>query len=210
LAARERVAMTAAVRVVGAGLPRTGTTSLRIALERLLGGRCLHMSAIEGHPFDLGDPWGPALAGEAPDWRGALTGFVASVDWPASAFWRELVQVHPDALVLLSTRESGEAWLQSLEATILPHARGSLESDWDNGRDLARLFERFTGTPEWDEPEVLLAAYERHVVAVRNAAPPERLVEWRPGDGWEPLCRALHVPLPDEPFPWVNKRETWG
>src|SRR5688500_18304876 len=94
------------LRVVGAGLPRTGTSSLTIALEHLLSGRIHHMSAIPGHPFDLGTGWNQALAGEMPDWEQLLDGYVAAVDWPASMFWRQLSETYPDALVLLSVRDS--------------------------------------------------------------------------------------------------------
>ncbi len=93
------------LRVVGAGLPRTGTASLVIAPERLLGGRCYHMSMIPGHPFNLGPGWDLALSGGAPDWNEVFKGFVAAVDWPASMFWHELSDAYPDALVLLSTRD---------------------------------------------------------------------------------------------------------
>src|SRR5262245_4855487 len=98
------------LRVIGAGLPRTGTASLSKALEHLLGGRCYHMSVIPGHPFDLGDGWDTALADGRPDWDLVFDGFIAAVDWPASAFWRELSEAFPDALVLLSTRDSAQTW----------------------------------------------------------------------------------------------------
>lgn len=199
-----------ALRVVGAGLPRTGTRSLKDALEELLGGPCLHMSAIPGHPFDLGAGWHGALAGHAPDWARLLDGYVAAVDWPASHFWRELSSAYPDALVLLSVRDSAEVWLQSAEATILPVASMALAPDWHDGRDLLTLLERFTGTSQWNEPARLMAAYERHNAAVRATIPPHRLLEWRATDGWAPLCQALGLPIPDHPFPWTNRRSDWG
>src|SRR5262245_39621302 len=98
------------LQVVGAGLPRTGTSSLRQALEHLLGGRCCHMSTIPGHPFNLGDGWDGALAGDTVDWNQLLDGYIAAVDWPASSFWRELSEAYPDALVLLSARDTAETW----------------------------------------------------------------------------------------------------
>lgn len=101
------------LRVVGAGLPRTGTSSLRQALERLLGGRCYHMSVIPGHPFDLGAGWNRPLVGDTPDWNQLLEGYIATVDWPASMFWRELSEANPDALVLLSMRDTAEVWWQT-------------------------------------------------------------------------------------------------
>src|SRR5262245_26980503 len=98
------------LRVVGAGLPRTGTSSLRLALEQLLGGACCHMSVLPGHPFNLGAGWQQALETGSTDWDALMSPYVAAVDWPASAFWRELSAANPDALVLLSVRDSAETW----------------------------------------------------------------------------------------------------
>jgi len=195
------------LRVVGAGLPRTGTSSLRWALERLLDGRCLHMAVIPGHPFDLGPVWDRALNGEEVDWLAALREYVAAIDWPASAFWREIAQAHPDAIVVLSVRDSARTWWESMNATVLPVAREATEPGWTGGRDLLRLLERFTGTPRWDDPDVLMRAYDAHVAEVRASVPADWLVEWRAPDGWEPVCRALGVPVPEEPFPHLNRRE---
>lgn len=198
------------LRVVGAGLPRTGTNSLKRALEQLLGGRCYHMREIPGHPFDLGDDWDRALAGETPDWQEMLAGYAAALDWPASMFWRELSEANPDALVLLSVRDTPETWWESADKTILPIARMALMPDWNEGRGLLALLERFTGTARWDDPATLMAAYARHNAEVKEVMPQERLLEWRVDEGWEPLCRALGLPVPEEPFPWTNRRSEWG
>ena len=197
------------LRVIGAGLPRTGTASLRRALEQLLGGRCYHMSAIPGHPFDLGLGWEQALADETPNWDALFDGFVAAVDWPASMFWRELSAAYPDAPVLLSYRDAAETWLASVEATILPYARMAQAPDWRQSRGLAQLFARFAGTTDWDHREVLLAAHDRHYKTVRASVPAHRLIDWPTGAGWEPICTALGRPVPAEPFPWTNRREDW-
>jgi hypothetical protein len=198
------------LKVVGAGLPRTGTASQVIALEQLLGGRCYHMREIPGHPFDLGDEWDRALSGETPDWDRLFDGYVAAVDWPTSMFWRELSQVNPAALVLLSVQASAEVWWQSAQATILRVAREALAPDWNKGRGLLTLLERFTGTADWDDPATLMAAYERHVQEVKMGVPQHRLLEWYASEGWPPLCHALNLPVPDIPFPWVNRRSDWG
>jgi hypothetical protein len=198
------------LRVVGAGLPRTGTHSLQIALEQLLGGRCYHMREIPGHPFDLGEGWNQALTGDTPDWNQILDGYVAAVDWPTSLFWRELSEANPEALVLLSVRDSAETWWQSVDATILPVARKALAPDWNQGRGLLDVLERFTRTKHWDNPEMMMAAYERHNEEVRRIVPPERLLEWHAAQGWDPICRALGLPIPDSPFPWVNQRSEWN
>ena len=198
------------LHVIGAGLPRTATNSLGIALEHLLGGPRHHMSAIEGHPFDLGPAWATALAGGTPDWEQVFDGYVAAVDWPASAFWSRLIAAYPDTLVVLSVRDSAQTWYESMSATVIPVARLALAPDWSAGRHLVDLFEHFTGTTEWDDEEILLAAYERHNQQVRAAVPPARLLEWSAKEGWGPLCAALDKPVPARPFPWANKREHWG
>jgi hypothetical protein len=168
------------------------------------------MSVIPGHPFDLGEEWNQALAGEFPNWEQVFEGYIAAVDWPASMFWRELSEAYPETLVLLSVRDSAETWRRSAEATILPVARIALAPDWSEGRGLLELLERFAGTERWDDPATLRAAYERHNAGVRQAVPPGRLLEWQAAEGWPPLCRALNLPIPDLPFPWLNRREDWG
>jgi hypothetical protein len=194
------------LQVIGAGLPRTGTSSLKQALEWLLGGRCAHMSTIPGHPFDLGAEWQRALAGGTPDWEKVFAGYVAAVDWPASMFWRELTAENPDALVILSMRDSAEVWWRSLDEMVLTYARQCLDADWKEGRDLVVLLEWFTGTRQWDDPALLQAAYERHNAAVRTTVPARQLLEWRADDGWRPLCLALELPEPDAPFPRIDGR----
>lgn len=198
------------LRVVGAGLPRTGTASLAVALEYLLSGRCYHMSVIPGHPFDLGPAWNLALSGGRPDWTKVFKEFVAAVDWPASMFWRELSETYPDALVLLSVREDAETWWHSCNETFLPFARLALASDWKEGRGLVDLLERFTGTRHWDDAGTMIAAYERHNAEVKKTIPPERLLVWNAAEGWDPICKALGLPVPDIVFPWVNRRSDWN
>jgi hypothetical protein len=168
------------------------------------------MRELPGHPFDLGEGWQGALVGRMPDWDALMQGYVAVVDWPASAFWRELSAAYPDALVLLSTRDSAQTWWESMNATVLPVAREALASGWNEGRDLLTLLERFTGTTQWDDPDLLMAAYERHDAEVRRSVPSHRLLDWQAKDGWEPICRALNLPVPDMPFPHTNRREDWG
>src|SRR5262249_3186972 len=137
-----------------------------------------------------------------------LQGYVASVDWPASAFWRELADENPNAIVLLSMRSSAETWWGSVDSTIMRVMRGEanqMDPEWTGM--VTTLFGDF-GLRDGD-PEGGMAAYERHNEAVRAAILPGRLVEWHPGDGWEPICSALGLPVPAEPFPHLNTREEW-
>ncbi|WP_431933000.1 sulfotransferase family protein [Nonomuraea jabiensis] len=206
------------LRVVGAGFPRTGTTSLKAALERLLGAPCYHMRELFGR-LDDAAVWRDAYAGVMPDWHRFLGGYAAGVDWPVSWFWRELSAAYPDAVVLLSRRESPERWYRSMEQTVLEGVRRIRSGDVAGGRPPLIA----SGTPEqarameemmramfgsaFDDPfdrDDVIAAYERHLAEVRATVPARRLLEWQPADGWEPLCAALGLPVPDEPFPHEN------
>jgi sulfotransferase family protein len=191
------------LQVVGAGLPRTGTSSLKLALERLTGGRCYHMREVSETP-GAAEAWQAAAEGRPTDWETLLAGYVAAVDWPASAFWRELAAASPDAPVVLSQRTSAEEWWRSVEATVAVALTRAIDDPViARGRAMGRAIAgRFC--PEWPDPAAAQAAYERHNGEVRAAIAPGRLVEWRPADGWEPLCAALGVPVPDEPFPRTN------
>ena len=124
-------------------------------------------------------------------------------------FWRELSLANPDALILLSVRDSPEAWWRSANETILPYARMAQAPGWQEGRGLMKLLQRFTGSTQWDDPAILMDAYERHNAAVRRMAPAGLLLEWHASQGWEPICRALGLPVPDIPFPWTNQRSEW-
>ncbi|MGH9093961.1 MAG: sulfotransferase family protein [Acidimicrobiales bacterium] len=183
------------LRVAGAGVGRTGTESLKLALERLLGAPCYHMlEVIQRQQFA---PWSAAGRGELPDWDEVFAGYAAAVDWPAAAYWPEIAAAYPDAIVLLSTRTSAEEWYRSASATIFAIPDGPGDADV-----MAGIFGRFGADPR--DPEAAMAAYEAHNQRVRDTVPSGRLVEWQPGDGWAPLCAALGLPVPDEAFPHVN------
>jgi hypothetical protein len=194
-----------ALQVVGAGFGRTGTNSLKLALETLLGAPCYHMREVFEHPEHV-LRWRAATRGEPVDWDGLFDGYAAAVDWPAAAFWRELAGAYPDAVVLLSLRDSPDAWWRSARATIFDTMRAEPPPEAGLGewgamvRDL--MATRFT--PDFLDEQAAKATYERLIAEVRAGVPAERLVEWRPGDGWAPLCDALGLPVPDMPFPHTN------
>jgi len=195
------------LRVVGAGLGRTGTHSLKLALEQLLGGPCYHMMETFGRPDDL-PVWHAAANGEMPDWPAFLADYVAAVDWPACAFWRQLGDEFPDAIVVLSTRPSADAWWKSANDTIFQVSQREIPPEHSDvmGAQLAMVKDLLanTFTPDWTDEDAAKRAYEAHNAAVRAAVDPARLVDWQPGDGWAPICDALSLPVPDRPFPHVN------
>ncbi len=195
------------IQVVGAGLGRTGTTSLKAALEQLLGGPCHHMFEVAIRPEQI-PPWAAAVRGEPVDWDDLLDGYRAVVDWPGVAFWRDLVDHYPDALVLLSVRDP-EAWYDSAHSTIFRiHTHQDNEDNPFSEFVLALFEHRFT--LDLDDKDAVIARFEEHYAAVRATVPADRLLEWSVADGWDPICTALGLPVPDEPFPRLNTREEWA
>jgi len=194
------------LRAIGAGVGRTGTTSLKVALERLLGAPCYHMFEVFPRRAHL-ERWTAAARGAPVDWHALFDGFSATVDWPAAAFWKELSEVFPDSIILLSTRASAESWWKSASETIF--RRATAERGGPIATMVDAIFEtRFTRALL--DRDAAIAAYERHNADVRATAPPARLVEWTPEDGWGPLCKALGVPVPAEPFPHANTTDEFN
>ena len=196
------------MRVVGAGLGRTGTMSLKLALERLLEQPCYHMLEVFSH-LEHAPTWEAAFNGEQVDWEPVLGGYAAIVDWPGAGVWRQLAARSPDAIVLLSTRRDAATWLKSARATILDNGpENKLEDDPSMPGFAPMIRAMFAAwEPNWRDDAAAMAAYERHNAEVRAKVPAARLVEWQPGDGWEPLCSALNIQVPEDPFPHVNTTE---
>ena len=187
--------------VVGAGVGRTGTHSLKLALEQLLDTPCHHMVEIFGEPSQV-PAWTDAIDGRPVDWSAMLTRYGALVDWPGASFWPELSAANPDALVLLSVRDP-ESWYRSASNTIFlafDHMPPEL-APW-MGAVAKLLHDRFSD--RFDDPTAMMDAFVRHNDAVRAEIPAGRLLEWETGDGWEPICDRLEIPVPTEPFPVTN------
>tara|TARA_Y100000588_G_scaffold376969_1_gene455418 strand:+ start:3390 stop:4016 length:627 start_codon:yes stop_codon:yes gene_type:complete len=188
------------LRVIGAGIGRTGTTSLKKALEQLLGEPCYHMHEVFFRPDDVA-VWHAAAIGDMPDWGTFLKGFGAAIDWPASAYWESLAAAYPDALIILSTRADSETWWRSASNTILPASYAAEDSPW---RRMVFAMFKHRFTQDVKNKTAAIAAYEAHNAHVRKTAPPARLLDWRAEQGWAPLCTALDLPVPKEPFPHDN------
>lgn len=197
------------MRVIGAGLPRTGTSSLRDALALLLDGPVYHMRDALAHPEHT-STWVEAIAGAPPQWDRFLEGYVAGVDSPFSNCWRSVADTYPDAIVLLSRRHDADVWCDSMESTVLPRAEQVFaRAGSDPVEPLFRaVFSHLFA--DLNDRRALVRDYEAWNRDVLDSVPPARLVVWQPEDGWDPLCRALGLRIPDVAFPHANSRQSYA
>jgi hypothetical protein len=190
------------LKVIGAGLGRTGTASLKVALEQLLGGRCYHMSECFGNPANP-PLWLAAAQGRA-DWDAIFKGYVATVDYPACGFWRELAARYPQAKVLLTVRDP-DNWFESTRETILSEGIREIAAlTPDKAFFDETVFRDYVG--HFGDRPFITDYFRRHNEAVTAAIFKDRLLVYEVGQGWEPLCEFLGLPVPDAPFPHVNTR----
>jgi hypothetical protein len=206
------------MQVIGAGLPRTATTTQMVALEQLGLDPCYHMRNLLAD-LQTGLPlWENVAAGD-PDWEQIFGDARSTVDWPSARYYRELMDCYPDAKVLLSVRD-GASWVRSMRQTVwgifhgdsvihhVSEARAVLDPLWQRYIALMRgmTWHEQTGVLAGDTStdEGLIAVMDRWNEGVKSTVPAERLLVWYPTDGWEPLCDFLEVDVPSEPVPSLN------
>lgn len=212
------------MRVIGAGFGRTGTTSLKAALEELGFGPSYSLSEVFRNP-EHAKFWEAARgsAGEKADWEGFLSRYGVAVDWPACSFYEELMEAFPDAPVILTVRDP-QAWYESLRSTIhelrrLTHGPLPLRAAFRFAEPFipgvagtVRLAERLvwedTFHGRFEDRAYATEVFERQNEAVRRRVPPERLLVFDVREGWAPLCDFLGVEAPDKPFPRLNEART--
>ena len=204
------------MQIIGAGFGRTGTLSLKTALETLGFGPCYHMQEFFRHPHHA-EVWDAATDGRHVDWDAALRGYRATVDWPGAAFYQELMEQYPDAKVILSVRDP-ERWYDSAHSTIYAISRVIARSPLFALAGLVALPQkRVTRTIErmlwqgvfggaFDNRERAIAIFNEHNAAVQRYVPSDRLLVYEVKEGWEPLCAFLGVAVPQgTPFPHLNE-----
>jgi hypothetical protein len=208
------------VKVIGAGFGRTGTASIKAALETLGFGPCYHMTEVFANP-EHARFWRAAWRGEPVDWDGILKGYEAAVDWPACTFYAELMERYPDAKVLLSVRDP-ERWYESTRSTIYELGRISTGSPLSRlsfafffllvfgtfktgqGPMTEEIVWRGTFDGKFEDKRHAIEVFNRHNEEVRRRVPQDRLLVYEVKEGWEPLCEFLGVEEPDTPFPRLN------
>jgi hypothetical protein len=206
------------MKVIGAGMPRTGTLTQKVALEMLELGPCYHMVDVLAD-LEQASLWEQALDGTAP-WEQIFAGRSSTVDWPGGYFYAELAERYPQAKVVLSVRDPAE-WERSMRQTVwsvrhgeslvrlLSSAQACVNPRWAGFLNMIdRLLWEGRGTFAGldGDPERMIQRMQRHNEEVQSTIPAERLLVWSVTEGWEPLCEFLEVPVPDAPFPRVNDR----
>ena len=205
-----------ALEIIGPGFGRTGTNSLKLALEHLGFGPCHHMFEVRDNPDRLAD-WEAAARGEPVDWDSVFRGYRSQVDWPGARYWRELVTYYPDAKVILLVRDP-EEWFESVQATIVPFlaARGTHSSPHVNA--IAEMGQQAIGIQVFGdrltERDHAVRVFCDHIAEVQSTVAADRLLTFDVADGWEPLCDFLEVDRPAVPFPRTNsskefRKEEW-
>lgn len=191
------------LKLIGAGLGRTGTLSLKMALEQIGYGRCYHMGEVMQNP-DATSLWVQAADGN-PDWEAVFDGYTAAVDYPACSFWRELAAYYPSAKVLLSLRDA-DKWFESTQETIFSEKISGMLRQSPMKEFFEKTVWKAFGARISDR-KFMIEAFKRHNEEVQRAIPKERLLVFEARDGWEPLCKFIGLPVPDMPYPHANSRE---
>lgn len=187
--------------VIGAGFGRTGTLSMKTALETIGLGPCHHMANVLSDPGQI-MLWRAAAKGDLPDWDEAYAGFQSAVDWPTSFYWRELSIHYPDAKVILTTR-SAASWYDSMVKTLW-NVIGPGNSPDSFG---VRIINQTIFNGRFEDRAHAISVYEAHNQAVRANVRGDRLLEFKLGDGWQELCGFLGRPIPADPFPRSNSTD---
>jgi len=196
------------LEIIGAGYGRTGTLSLKTALERLGFGPCYHAVEFMRRPEHQAR-WEAAFHSN-PQWEEVFAGYRSTVDFPGTAFWRELVDAYPEAKVILTVRDPQE-WYASVRETFLtaagpegqPPIPGAGDGSFVKGRDWSQMM------ADLQDEHTAAADFKRHIEEVRSYVPSHRLLVYEVKQGWQPLCDFLEVRVPDEPFPRLNDSEAF-
>ncbi|MCC5950799.1 MAG: sulfotransferase family protein [Acidimicrobiia bacterium] len=199
------------LHVIGSGFGRTGTLSLKAALETIGLGPCYHMQEVLKRPSHIG-AWHDVGRGIAVDWERLFAGFASTVDFPASVVYRQLLDVYPEAKVVHTVRDP-DRWYASTYETI--YQARTLFPRWMVATvPVVRRYLEMSDALVWDglfdghfeDRDHAISVFERHTEEVRAVVPAEQLLEFRVADGWEPLCAFLDRPVPATAFPHVNDR----
>jgi len=203
------------MEVIGAGYGRTGTFSLKIALEEL-GYPCYHGREMIKNVYTDPQKWVQLYRGNitSAEMNKYLisSGFKATADFPASIFWEGFFKANPNAKVILTIRDPNK-WYESLRQTIYKFTKES--SIIFMFHPMARFVWPADNEILWDgyfenrfqDKEFAINKFNQHINEVKRKVPANQLLVYDVKEGWEPLCKFLNKPVPKKPFPKVNDRE---
>lgn len=192
------------LQVIGAGLGRTGTMSLKVALEQLGLGPCYHMVECLPQGLEHWQKWIDAVNGK-PDWDAIFDGFNSTVDFPSCSSYKALAAHYPDAKVILTVRDP-ERWFESTQETIFSPRWIEYLRSVEAGKFIQLTVNDYLQDRMHDK-EHLIQRFQEHIEEARNAIPASRLLIFEVKEGWGPLCEFLELPQPDGDFPFVNDEE---
>jgi hypothetical protein len=192
--------------VIGAGYGRTGTLSLKGALEQLGFMKCHHMLEVIQDPEQI-EGWMAATLGKPVNWDALFEGYQAAVDWPSCHFYRELADYYPDAKVVLTVRDPRD-WYDSISNTTLRVIKEGMASDPDRPPNLgSELVVKAAFQGNLDDPDHAVRMFNQHTREVQANIDPDRLLVFDVREGWEPLCAFLDKPVPAGSFPRTNSQD---
>ena len=213
---------TTGLKIIGAGFGRTGTLSLKTALEELGLGPCHHMTEVFANPWQV-PYWQAAIDDKPVDWHTLMAVYQSTTDWPACSFYEQLMHAYPNAKVILSVRNP-EKWYESATATIYRVSKLSrtpilplialtnpmLKKRLQSVRIVNGLVWKKTFQDNFADKDFAISIFNQHNEEVKQRVPADKLLVYNVKEGWEPLCTFLGVDIPDKPFPHINDRETFG
>ncbi|WP_276390727.1 sulfotransferase family protein [Eudoraea chungangensis] len=207
------------LKIIGAGFGRTGTLSTQHALNEL-GYSCYHMKEItkkanEEH-LDFWVKVAETSENAPHEWNKVFQNYSATIDYPSSCVWKELMEANPDAKVLLTLHPGGpEAWYKSTVDTIYGMSKMWESKLLSSFIPPLRKMTKMTSKLIWgrflkgtmDNKQRAINRYNEHINEVTNLVPSEKLLVYSVNQGWEPLCKFLGLEVPKTDFPKVNDKE---
>jgi hypothetical protein len=211
------------IKIIGAGFPRTGTNTLKAALETLGFSKTYHMKELLVHPENL-HYWLTLEQTGTTNWDELYHGYVATVDFPAYPWYQEHLKRYPDARVILTVRPF-EKWYASIGSTIwkagpqtLPQKLAMMSKLLVNPRlrkvikcvkFAKRMIFQVELQGKFEDKAFAEKVFNDHIEKVKATVPPEKLLIYDVTEGWGPLCSFLGVPEPQGELPHLNKKENF-
>lgn len=211
------------IKIIGAGFPRTGTSSLKVGLEMLGFDECYHMKNLLINPYKL-PYWNELETKGTTNYEELFEGFQAIVDIPGYLYYQTLMDQYPNAKVILSTRDF-DGWYDSINSTLVKAVYPNFDFKLMILRNaifrpvvfkskkcvdmVKRTFFENQFEGNFSDKARAKELYYRHHETVKQTVPEDKLLIYKPGDGWEPLCTFLNVPVPEQEYPHLNKKENF-